>query len=68
MFLYLGPCSKDPTPSTRTYSALLCPVFVLKRGVLVAGCALAGETGSYRYMAPEVFRHEPYNNKVDVYR
>lgn len=20
-----------------------------------------------RYMAPEVFRHEPYNNKVDVY-
>lgn len=27
----------------------------------------AGETGSYRYMAPEVFRHELYNNKVDVY-
>jgi hypothetical protein len=21
-----------------------------------------------RYMAPEVFRHEPYNLKVDVYR
>ncbi len=21
-----------------------------------------------RYMAPEVFRHELYNNKVDVYR
>ena len=28
---------------------------------------LTGETGSYRYMAPEVFRHEPYNAKVDVY-
>eukprot|EP00798_Chlamydomonas_sp_ICE-L_P006021 gene6021-5329_t len=28
---------------------------------------LTGETGSYRYMAPEVFRHEQYNNKVDVY-
>jgi len=28
---------------------------------------LTGETGSYRYMAPEVFRHEPYNNRVDVY-
>lgn len=28
---------------------------------------LTGETGSYRYMAPEVFRHEPYNHKVDVY-
>lgn len=25
---------------------------------------LTGETGSYRYMAPEVFRHEPYNYKV----
>ncbi len=25
---------------------------------------LTGETGSYRYMAPEVFRHEPYNSKV----
>jgi len=28
---------------------------------------MTGETGSYRYMAPEVFRHEPYNRKVDVY-
>ncbi|EFJ42907.1 hypothetical protein VOLCADRAFT_66387 [Volvox carteri f. nagariensis] len=28
---------------------------------------LTGETGSYRYMAPECFRHEPYNLKVDVY-
>ena len=27
---------------------------------------LTGETGSYRYMAPEVFRHEPYNPKVRV--
>jgi hypothetical protein len=25
---------------------------------------MTGETGSYRYMAPEVFRHEPYNSKV----
>jgi serine/threonine protein kinase len=28
---------------------------------------MTGETGSYRYMAPEVFRHEPYNQAVDVY-
>lgn len=33
--------------------------------VLSVRCA--GETGSYRFMAPEVFRHEPYNDKVDVY-
>lgn len=26
--------------------------------------ALTAETGSYRYMAPEVFRHEAYNHKV----
>ena len=29
--------------------------------------AMTGETGSYRYMAPEVFRHEAYGPPVDVY-
>eukprot|EP00559_Dactyliosolen_fragilissimus_P003031 CAMPEP_0184865056 /NCGR_PEP_ID=MMETSP0580-20130426/16828_1 /TAXON_ID=1118495 /ORGANISM="Dactyliosolen fragilissimus" /LENGTH=666 /DNA_ID=CAMNT_0027364075 /DNA_START=29 /DNA_END=2029 /DNA_ORIENTATION=- len=28
---------------------------------------MTGETGSYRFMAPEVFRHENYNETVDVY-
>jgi serine/threonine protein kinase len=28
---------------------------------------MTGETGSYRFMAPEVFRHEEYNETVDVY-
>ncbi|KAL1528716.1 hypothetical protein AB1Y20_010049 [Prymnesium parvum] len=28
---------------------------------------MTGETGSYRYMAPEVFRHEKYGRPVDVY-
>ena len=28
---------------------------------------LTGETGSYRYMAPEVFRHECYNFKARLY-
>jgi len=36
-------------------------------GELNPAYKMTGETGSYRYMAPEVFRHEPYNNKVDVY-
>ncbi|KAJ7545220.1 hypothetical protein O6H91_09G110900 [Diphasiastrum complanatum] len=28
---------------------------------------LTGETGSYRYMAPEVFRHESYDKNVDIF-
>ena len=28
---------------------------------------MTGETGSYRFMAPEVFRHERYDETVDVY-
>lgn len=28
---------------------------------------MTGETGSYRFMAPEVFRHEEYSEKVDMY-
>jgi serine/threonine protein kinase len=28
---------------------------------------MTGETGSYRYMAPEVFEHQNYNTKVDVF-
>eukprot|EP00899_Mesostigma_viride_P008363 jgi/Mesvir1/17528/Mv08780-RA.1 len=28
---------------------------------------LTGETGSYAYMAPEIFRHEQYGVKVDVF-
>ncbi|KAL3938174.1 MAG: hypothetical protein SGBAC_006861 [Bacillariaceae sp.] len=28
---------------------------------------LTGETGTYRWMAPEVIRHEPYSGKADVY-
>ena len=28
---------------------------------------MSGGTGSYLYMAPEVFRYEPYNVKADIY-
>jgi serine/threonine protein kinase len=28
---------------------------------------MTGGTGSYLYMAGEIFRHEPYNGKADVY-
>lgn len=28
---------------------------------------MTGETGSYRYMAPEVFKHQRYGHKVDIF-
>jgi serine/threonine protein kinase len=28
---------------------------------------MTGETGSYRYMAPEVFKHRKYDKKVDIF-
>jgi len=28
---------------------------------------MTGETGSYRYMSGEVFRHEEYTEKVDIF-
>lgn len=28
---------------------------------------MTGETGSYRFMAPEIYKHESYNETVDVY-
>uniref|UniRef100_A0A5B7AU09 Putative serine/threonine-protein kinase TNNI3K n=1 Tax=Davidia involucrata TaxID=16924 RepID=A0A5B7AU09_DAVIN len=31
------------------------------------GYKMTGETGSYRYMAPEVFKHRKYDKKVDVF-
>lgn len=28
---------------------------------------MTGETGSYRFMAPEVYKHKPYTERVDIY-
>jgi hypothetical protein len=35
--------------------------------VAYAGQELTAETGTYRYMAPEVIRHESYSSNADVY-
>jgi len=40
---------------------------VRSRGDATKTYSMTGETGSYRYMAPEVFRHAKYNEKVDQY-
>ncbi|XP_062182594.1 serine/threonine-protein kinase STY46-like isoform X2 [Phragmites australis] len=31
------------------------------------GGAMTAETGTYRWMAPEVINHQPYDNKADLY-
>ena len=41
--------------------------FGLARVSLAAQACLTAETGSYRWMAPEVMRHEPYGPSADVY-
>ena len=38
-----------------------------KKGPRTDKYKMTGETGSYRYMAPEVFQHLPYGAPVDVY-
>merc|ERR1712070_65874 len=40
--------------------------FGLSRRVVEEG-VMTGETGSYRWMAPEVIRHEPYDKSCDVF-
>ena len=40
---------------------------VKKRSFSTEVYNMTGYTGSPRYMAPEVFLHKPYNEKVDVY-
>lgn len=39
----------------------------IMKPTMSGGYTMTGETGSYRYMAPEVFRHENYTEKVDIY-
>ncbi|TYZ58721.1 hypothetical protein PybrP1_004096 [[Pythium] brassicae (nom. inval.)] len=44
--------------------------FRIAREVAMIGLSssdLTAETGTYRWMAPEVIRHEPYSTKADVY-
>ncbi|KAJ4972619.1 hypothetical protein NE237_005793 [Protea cynaroides] len=45
--------------------------FGLSKLIKVQNChdvyKMTGETGSYRYMAPEVFKHRKYDKKVDVF-
>ena len=48
----------DEKPCLSAYLALTCSVDMRQ---------MTGEVGSYRYMAPELVRHEAYNAKADIY-
>lgn len=52
-------------PKTVTKKRCLAAWFVLICSVDIY--QMTGEVGSYRYMAPELVRHEPYNAKADIY-
>lgn len=36
-------------------------------GPVAVADQMTGEVGSFRYMAPELVKHEPYNTSVDIY-
>lgn len=70
----------QPTPQARRASILMVPHGHNRRTsllskldkeekVLEVCCAelLSGRTGTLMYMAPEVYRQEPYNEKADVF-
>jgi serine/threonine protein kinase len=46
------------------FLSLLCPG--VARVIESSGCMTA-ETGTYRWMAPEVIEHKPYDEKADVF-
>ncbi|CAD7700290.1 unnamed protein product [Ostreobium quekettii] len=64
----LATFSKMPTFSTKKQPALKrVSSKVLAKDTVDAKYELTGRTGSLMYMAPEVFRCEKYNEKVDVF-
>uniref|UniRef100_A0A7N0V514 Protein kinase domain-containing protein n=1 Tax=Kalanchoe fedtschenkoi TaxID=63787 RepID=A0A7N0V514_KALFE len=48
------------------YSVVKVADFGVARSLNTSGIMTA-ETGTYRWMAPEVIEHKPYNQKADVY-
>jgi len=65
-----GICKIGDFGLSRTLQPLkdkLRPGFSKYLGEMSEAYVMTGETGTYRYMAPEVFRHETYNVKADTY-
>ena len=57
-----------PSPAKKTASTISDESLdSFNSGAAYQPYVMTGETGSYRFMAPEVFRHEAYGRPVDVY-
>ncbi|KAL1496290.1 hypothetical protein AB1Y20_016252 [Prymnesium parvum] len=65
----LGYMHRDLKPANILLQGSLLKVadFGLARAKPPSPACLTAETGSYRWMAPEVMRHEPYDERCDVY-
>ena len=60
-------CSLKPANILVSGGTLKVADFGLARTKPATPTCLTAETGSYRWMAPEVMRHEPYDERCDVY-
>jgi len=74
LLIFFGNNSGSCSPNLRNEGTLKLTDFGLSKRLpgkqsaeSPAQYKMTGETGSFRYMAPEVYRHEDYNHKVDVY-
>ncbi|CAM9567562.1 unnamed protein product, partial [Ectocarpus sp. 13 AM-2016] len=68
--LFLPACF--PTASYHPHYCIVPPDFGLSKMVPLDSAEddtyeMTGEVGSYRYMAPNLVKHKPYNVKVDIY-
>ena len=53
----------QPTPKLTDFGVAI----QLSERTVSGGHSLTAETGTYRYMAPEVIRHEPYSTSADIF-
>jgi serine/threonine protein kinase len=65
-------CTPHSTPRHTRLPAILLPLLQIAdfgvARIIENGGHMTAETGTYRWMAPEVIEHKPYDEKADVFR